>query len=200
MKLQKNYLGILFVGIIFPLTACGQKSTVTENQTPLKQDTVTQKKIHTKTNTFEGLRNAALHVTPEQLGLKLPEDKTVVFGVLMDWDMKGTTVTTVSYQTGDASMYLSSGGGVIGGGTHKNVNRAARTFVNTAQTFIAKAAKTETTKVPGGNMIFFYLLTNNGVFKGQDEMKNFENNTSNWKSLFEAGNQVLTELRLTTEK
>jgi hypothetical protein len=200
MNLQNYLLRILFAGIIFPMTACGQKSTVTENQTSVNQDTITHKTIQTKTNTFEGLRNVALNVTPEQLGLKLLVDKTVVFGVLMDWEMEGTIVTTVSYQTGDASMYLSSGGGVIGGGTHKNVNRAAKTFVNTAQPFLDKAVKTETTKVPEKDFVYFYLLTNKGIFKGQDEMKNFENNTSKWKSLFEAGNQVITELRLTTEK
>lgn len=200
MKLQNYFLKILVAGIIFPLTACGQKSTVTENQTLVNQDSITNKTIQTKTNTFEGLRNVALNVTPEQLGLKLSADKIVVFGVLMDWDMEGTTVTTVSYQTGDASMYLSSGGGVIGGGTHKNVNRAAKTFVNTAQTYLNKAVKTETTKVPEKDFVYFYLLTNKGIFKGQVEMKNFESNKSKWTPLFEAGNQVITELRLTTEK
>jgi hypothetical protein len=200
MKLNKFYLIILLTGIIFPLTACGQKPSVNENQTSVNQDTITQKTIQTKTNTFEGLRNVALNVTPEQLGLKLSTDKTVVFGVIMDWDMEGTTVTTVSYQTGDASMYLSSGGGVIGGGTHKNVNRAAKTFVNTAQTYLSKAVRTETTKVPENNFVYFYLLTNKGVYKGQDEMKNFENNSSKWRLLFESGNKVITELRLTKEK
>ena len=200
MKLKKHYLRILFAGIIFPLTACGQKATVTENQNSVNQDSITNKRIQTETNTFEELRNVALNVTPEQLGLRLSADKTVVFGILMDWDMEGTTVTTISYQTGDASMYLSTGGGVIGGGTHKNVNRAAKSFVNTAQTYLDKAVKTETTKVPEKNFVYFYLLTNKGIYKGQDEMKNFESNTSKWKSLFEAGNQVITELRLTTEK
>jgi hypothetical protein len=200
MKLQNYLFGILIVGIFFPMTACGQKSAVTENQTSGNQDTITHKTIQTKTNTFEGLRNVALNVTPEQLGLRLSADKTVVFGVLMDWDMEGTTVTTVSYQTGDASMYLSSGGGVIGGGSHKNVNRAAKTFVNTAQSYLDKAVETETTEVPEKDFIYFYLLTNKGIFKGQDEMKNFENNTSKWTALFEAGNQVITELRLTSGK
>jgi hypothetical protein len=97
-------------------------------------------------------------------------------------------------------MYLSSGGGVIGGGSHKNVNRAAKTFVNTAQSYLDKAVETETTEVPEKDFIYFYLLTNKGIFKGQDEMKNFENNTSKWTALFEAGNQVITELRLTSGK
>jgi len=46
----------------------------------------------------------------------------------------------------------------------------------------------------------FYLLTNNGVYVGQEQMKNFENNSSTWSKLFEEGNIVLTELRKTSEK
>jgi hypothetical protein len=142
----------------------------------------------------------AFTATPEQLGLSLPTDKTVVYGVVMDWEMGGATATTVSYQTGDASLYLSSGGGVIGGGQHQNVNSAAKQFVTLAQTFLDKTAKTETTPLPATDEVKFYLLTNKGVFVGQETMKNFENNSSSWLKLFEEGNNVLTELRMTSEK
>ena len=94
---------------------------------------------------YEGLRKMAFTATPEQLGLSLSADKTVVYGVIMDWEMSGATATTVSYQTGDASLYLSSGGGVIGGGQHQSVNSAAKQFVSLAQTFLDKTTKTETT-------------------------------------------------------
>jgi len=46
----------------------------------------------------------------------------------------------------------------------------------------------------------FYLLTNKGIFAGQEQMKKFENNSSTWLKLFEEGNNVLTELRKTSEK
>ncbi|KQB43965.1 hypothetical protein RCH33_455 [Flavobacterium daejeonense] len=158
-------------------------------------------KVHqTKENAFEGLRNMAFTATPEQLGLSLPTDKTVVYGVIMDWEMGGATATTVSYQTGDASLYLSSGGGVIGGGQHQNVNSAARQFVSLGQTYLVKATKTETTDLPTTDQVKFYFLTNKGKFVGQDNMKNFDNNSSEWLKLFEEGNNVLTELRMTTEK
>ena len=114
--------------------------------------------------------------------------------------MGGTTATTVSYQTGDASLYLSSGGGVIGGGQHQNVNSAAKQFVTLAQTFLDKTAKTETKPLPATDEVKFYLLTNKGVFVGQETMKNFENKSSSWLKLFEEGNNVITELRKTTEQ
>lgn len=190
---------ILAGGLVLYLTSCGNKSTANENQTTADQDTTKPKVHQTKENAFEGLRNMAFSATPEQLGLSLPADKTIVYGVIMDWEMGGATATTVSYQTGDASLYLSSGGGVIGGGQHQNVNSAAKQFVGLAQTFLDKTTKTETTPLPTTDQVKFYLLTNNGVYVGQETMKNFENNSSKWLQLFEESNKVLSELRMTTE-
>ena len=191
---------ILAGGLVFYLTSCGNKSNANDKQTVADQDTTKPKVHQIKENDFEGLRNMAFTATPEQLGLSLPTDKTVVYGIIMDWEMGGATATTVSYQTGDASLYLSSGGGVIGGGQQQNVNSAARQFVSLAQTFLDKATKTETTPLPTTDQVKFYLLTNNGIFVGQETMKNFENNSSSWLKLFEEGNNVLTELRETSEK
>lgn len=191
---------ILAGGLIFYLASCRNKSQAENKDTTADQDTTKPKVHQTKENAFEGLRNMAFSVTPEQLQISLPTDKTVVYGVIMDWGMDGATATVVSYQTGDASMYLSSGGGVIGGGQHQNVNNAAKQFVNLAQTYLDKATKTETTGLPSTDQVKFYLLTNKGKFLGQDNMQNFENNSSEWLKLFEEGNKVLTELRMTTEK
>lgn len=191
---------ILAGGLVFYLTSCRNKSTANDKQTVADQDSTKPKVHQTKENAFEELRNMAFTVTPEQLEFSLPTDKTVVYGVIMDWEMGGATATTVCYQTGDASLYLSSGGGVIGGGQHQNVNSAAKQFVTLAQSFLDKTTKTETTPLPATNEVKFYFLTNKGVFAGQETMKNFENNSSIWLELFEEGNNVLTQLRLTTEK
>jgi len=200
MKMTYLIIGIILAGgLVFYLTSCGNKSTANEKKSTPEQDT--KPKVHqTKENAFEGLRNMAFTATPEQLGLSMPTDKTIVYGVVMDWEMGGATATTIAYQTGDASLYLSSGGGVIGGGQHQNVNSAAKQFVSLAQSFLDKATKTELTPLPSTDEVKFYLLTNNGVYVGQEQMKNFENNSSTWSKLFEEGNIVLTELRKTSEK
>ena len=141
--------GILFIGgLSFYLTSCKSKTSSDDKQSAVKQDTTSTKVYHTKTNTFNDLRGMAFSATPEQLQLSLPADKTVVFGVIMDWGIDTATATVVSYQTGDASMYLSSGGGVIGGGQHQNVSSAAKQFVNLAQTYLDKATQTETNSLP----------------------------------------------------
>lgn len=191
---------ILTGGLVFYLTSCGNKSTANDKQSIADHDMTKTKNHLTKENAFEGLRNMAFSATPEQLQLSLPKDKTVVYGLIMDWGIDGATATIVSYQTGDASMYLSSGGGVIGGGQHQSVNTAAKQFVSSAQTYLDKAIKTETTDLPITDQVKFYFLTNKGKFVGQELIKNFENKSSEWLKLFEEGNKVLTELRISTEK
>ncbi len=188
-------IGLILISCIaFFTTSCGKKSTERKEITAT-QDTIKPKIHKTQENTFEDLRNTAFKITPKELGLSLSKDKTIVYGVIMDWEMGGATVSTVTYQTGDASLYLSSGGGVIGGGQHQNVNIASKKFVNFAQTFLDKATKTETTALPESNEVIFYFLTNKGLFQGKENIKNFENNSSTWIKLFEEGNNVLTELR-----
>lgn len=199
MKMTYIIIGIILAGgLVFYLTSCKSKSTA-DNSATTNSDTSKIKVHKTQENAFDGLRNMAFSATPDQLGLSLPTDKAVVYGVTMDWEMGGAIATTVSYQTGDASLYLSSGGAVIGGGQHENVNSAAKKFVRLAQTFLDKATKTETTTLPTTDQVKFYLLTNNGIYVGQDIMNNFENKSSEWLQLFEEGNKVLTELRMTTE-
>ncbi len=189
-------IGAISLGICFYyLSSCGNKTNKKSN---LQADTT--KTIQTKENSFEGLRNMAFTPTPDQLGLSLPTDKEIVYGVIMDWGMSGATATVVSYLSGDASLYLSSGGGVIGGGQHPNVNSEAKKFVQLAQYYLSKSEKTEKTDLPEIDNVKFYLLTNKGKYLCQEKMSNFENSTSELLPLFEEGNKVLSELRIVSDK
>jgi len=175
-------------GIFIACTPKKQPSTPTEN-TPEQQE-----------NPFNGLRDMALNVTPEQLGIETAPEETRVFGMVMDWDLGGDIATVSAYKTGDASMYLSSGGGVIGGGQYENVRAAVSPYIALGQEFLLKTEKTATTPLPAPGCVRFYFLTNDGIYAAQERMQNLENESSEWLTLFEAANKVLTELRLTTEK
>jgi hypothetical protein len=201
--MKTTYIIIIIIlagGLVLGLMGYRNKLSVANDKQSSNNFNSVGKKTHQlKDNPYEELRNKALKVSPKDLGLSLNEN-TVVYGVVMDWEMGGAIATTVTYQTGDASLYLSSGGGVIGGGGHKNVNNAAKRFVNLAQTFINVALRTETTPLPEKNSVKFYLLTNKGIYVGQETMNNFENSSSVWLKLFEEGNNVLSELRVISEK
>jgi len=153
-----------------------------------------------KENPYNGLREMAFESKPEQLGLSLPVSKTVVYGIVMDWDVKNGTASIISFLSGDASIYFSSGGGIIGGGTHENVKIRAIQFVEKAQQMLDKAKKTEQTPLPDKNILVFYLLTNKGIYSVQDNMENFQNQSSIWLGLFLIGNELINELRTIKEK
>lgn len=190
---------ILIGGVIWLIAFFRNRSIAHNNQFDIEPETVEPIVHQTKENNFAGLRDQAFKVTPDQLGFKIPGDQTEVYGVIMDWEMGYATASTVAYQSGDASLYLSSGGGVIGGGKDPNVNKAALEFVSTAQSFLDQATQTETTALPSADQVIFYLLTNKGIYAGKEQMENFENNTSPWIKLFEEGNKVLNELHQTSQ-
>lgn len=145
---------------------------------------------------YEDLRRQALGVKPKDLGITVSDKAVVVYGVVMDWDMPEGVATTIAFSTGDASMYNSAGGGVIGGVEHEKVRNAARILVKKADTVVAKAAPTMETPFPKKDGVRFYLLTNKGILYFEESMKNFENETSPWYSLFEEVNKVITELTI----
>lgn len=201
MKMTYLIIGLLVLGgLTFYLISCKNKenSKKTEDYVSKKGDTVKVPRL--PDNRFHDLRNMALNVTPEQLQLSLPADQIKIFGVIMDWDLGDGIMTLASYETGDASMYLSSGGGVIGGGQHENVNKASKEFVSMAQNYLDKSSKADTTTLPDKDCFKFYFLTNKGKFFTQENIANIENNSSKWLGLFENANKLITELRLITEK
>lgn len=196
MKLERITIVALAAIAVFTVAGCDKPKKETESP---KTDTVRSPRARqTQGNAFADLRKQALAATPGMLNLSLPDDKTIVYGIVMDWDMGNVVASTVSYATGDASMYLSSGGGVIGGGQHEDISKASKKFTAMAQNLIGMAARTSETPLPGPNEIRFYFLTTDGLYVGKERMENFRNNSSPWLGLFAQGNNVLAELRKTS--
>jgi hypothetical protein len=199
MKITFLITGLILIGgLIYFLTSCkGQSAKKNDKQTD--SDTGQVKTQELKENPYDGLRQMAFGVTTEQLGLKDLKAGDI-YGVIMDWDLGEGIMTLITYKTGDASMYLSTGGGIIGGGQHENVNKASKQFVKLADNYLDKAVKTDLTTIPDKNCVRFYFLTTKGKYYAQEQMINFENKTSQWMDYFEEANKVISELRLTTEK
>lgn len=199
MKVTIIITGLIIIsGLIYFLTSCKGQSTKT-NDNKADSDTGQVKPQELKENPYDGLRQMAFNATTEQLGL-VDLKSGDIYGVIMDWDLGEGIMTLITYKTGDASMYLSTGGGVIGGGQHENVNKASKQFVKLADIYLDKAVKTDLTPIPDKNCVRFYFLTTKGKYYAQEKMINFENMTSQWLDYFEEANKVITELRLTTEK
>ncbi len=192
---------LLLVGLVCYISSCENKPSADTNNKSARQvqDTPQQNGHEPETNPYRDLRNIALALTSEQVGIKIPTDQTKIYGVVMDWDVDKGTATLASFISGDASLYLSSGGGFIGGRGHDNVKKAAAAFVTKAEEYLTKATKTDETSLPNNGGVKFYFLTNKGRFVAQEEAKNFEDNSSQWLELFKEGNNLITELRIAAE-
>lgn len=188
---------LLLLGIFASYSiSCKNFPKVNNNTLPDTSKTANQEP---RKNMYMDLRNMALSNTPEKLGLKL-FSQSDVYGVIMDWDLGNGTMTLACYKTGDASIYLTSGGGFIGGVQHENVNKAAKKFVDKAQRFLAKSTKTTISPLPDKDCVRFYLLTGSGIFSQQISMKNMKNYSSEWVPLFNEANEVIHEYNIATQK
>ena len=150
----------------------------------------------TEPNPYEGVRAHALRVTPGDLGLKLRPGDPSVYGVVMDWSLPEGTATVVAYSTGDASVYLDSGGGVIGGFAHSKVREAARRWMQVAETRLTSFSRTTTFERPGAGQVRFFVLTTHGAMTATVTEAELSAGGHVLSPVWNAGQQVMAELRL----
>lgn len=103
------------------------------------------------------LRSRALTVRSVDIGIP---STTGVWGVVMDTTLdNGGWFTAVSFADGTASLYLSTGGGVIGGGFHDDVKAAAVEAAETATLLIEHFSPTTPLAPPAAGTIRLYVKT-----------------------------------------
>jgi len=150
---------------------------------------------------YLGLRNIWFTTKPEDLKITFEPKSKVPYAIVMDIGMDGNTATIVSSIIGDGSMYTSTGGGVIGGIGHENVRKASVNFVKTADGFVDKMNLTTEFPLPSGNNIKFYLITPSGIYTTKEvDADVLASGNHELSPLFLAGNDVITELKITTGK
>jgi len=202
MKMIYGIIGVLLIGgLVFYLTSCSNKSKKSgqENSQQIS-DTAQVKETKVKENPYPGLRAQSFSITPEQLQLKLDDTKTIAYGLIMEWDITDAVISVVTFQTGDASLYISTGQIFIGGVAHENIKNSALAFINSGQEYLSLAKPTTETPLPDKGCVRFYFLTNKGKFYIQDTVENIENSKSNLTKLFGLGNNVITEYRKITDR
>ncbi len=146
---------------------------------------------------YLGLRQQALNVTPTDIGVMVLPDSAEAFGVVMDIGMTTGTATVVAFSTGDASLYLSTGGGVIGGIGHEEVRVAAKDFVSIASSCTQGMVLTSSFQLPESGKVAFYILTPRGVFRKEAAETDLQ--ASELAPLYAAGQCVITELRVVSD-
>jgi hypothetical protein len=86
-----------------------------------------------------------------------------VRGVLMELGGPTAFATLVALGDGTASIYISTGGGIIGAGSRPAINAAARVVVASAVDALPALTPTSTYPPPSPGEATLYVLTNQGV-------------------------------------
>lgn len=147
-------------------------------------------------NVMADLRARALATTAGELGL---DDGVEVVGALMELGFPGATATVVCFRTGDASMYLSSGGGFIGGIAREGIRLAALRMVDVAINSVSALSPVSTPAVPPVDHVQFIAITHHGLLAASVATAEASSGDSPLGAWFAAGQDVLTEIRLAHE-
>lgn len=146
------------------------------------------------------LRTKMLTTAPSEFGIKSTVEFPSVYGVVMDWPLGSCIATVVALCDGNVSLYTTSNSGVIGGIGHDSVRAAATRFVRVAAKYHDEAAATLDGAYPKSGHVRYYLLCFDGLRMIETEMGALMRGKNRRLDLWTAGQDVLTELRLVTEK
>jgi hypothetical protein len=137
-------------------------------------------------STYLGLRNLAL---------------SNPFAVLMDLPTTQHTATVVAYADGTASIYISNGGGYLGGSeSYKAIQDAGLKMILIARKFQPTMQLTKQFPLPEGGVIFFYVVTIDGVYTARAPQEELNQRTHPLTELYAAGQEIITQYRLNVAK
>lgn len=143
------------------------------------------------------LRMRALSDPPGSFGL--PSDGDAPWAVVMEMGYGDVHVSLVSLSDGNASLYFSTGGGVIGGFAHESVRNAAKGFVAASGAFVARLAPAREFPPPKDGRTCFYIRRGFETLGAEASESELAEGKHPLSALFYAGQDVITALRETTE-
>jgi hypothetical protein len=124
-----------------------------------------------------------------------------VLGVVVEMGVGGGIVIAAGFANGDARLFFSNGGGLIGDMSQfPGVDRTARGLVATGQHMLGSIPVEEGHELPEQDMVRFALLTPGGVHATTAPGPEVTSPGSPLYPLFVAANDLLTELRLVEER
>ncbi len=118
--------------------------------------------------------------------------------ILIEIGRPEAVVTLVSYGDGGASMYFSSGGGIIGAGEvpHQDARAASLCLIAAAPTFLSQLSKTSDFPLPHPGFGRFYLVMPTGVYTSEVKLEDLYKKQNSLWQLFYLGDQLITQIRL----
>ena len=176
-------------------TSCGQGSKKNDEiQKPDKEQVSQYGTIATANvdyDTYLELRNALLDINPAEFGFKKSNDRTKLFGIVIDLNQNDTIKTISAYKTGDVSVYNSTGMLYMAGVQVKRFKEMAIDFTNESENLIKLLENTNFNRdLPKLGFVKFYLITNNGIRQYEYEVTNSKNQKPDWNTAINKGLEI----------
>jgi hypothetical protein len=148
---------------------------------------------------FLGLRNQLMAGDAASFGIAPSKRFPRVWGVLFEQGMGDAVATVVSLADGTTSLYTSTGGGVVGGGDRPGVAEATERFLDAVETSLDLTTPIDTLPLPEPEEVRFNVLTFDGPRTVSARRAELGDHSHPLQPLFNAGHEVITQLRLLSE-
>lgn len=119
-------------------------------------------------------------------------------GALFEIGFPNGTATVMCLADGTTSLYFSTGGGVIGAGTHAPVRRAAAAFIADAARLAANWGAASETSLARQGEVRFYVATASGLRTAGGVEAVLAAGGDPLSGLYAAGQAVITAIREST--
>jgi hypothetical protein len=149
-------------------------------------------------NPYLGLRELALRANRPRAGDPTCEQRGP-WGVVVDIGLREGAVTIFALCDGNASVYLSSGGGFIGGLGHEPIRDAAKSCVTLAAGVVGEMRATSSYPLPAKGEATLYALTDAGVLSARAPAAELAEGRHLLSPLFGAAQRVVAEYRVHRE-
>ena len=120
-----------------------------------------------------------------------------VWGAAMDLAVRNGSATVISTLSGEASIYFSSGGGILGGVAYDRVRSAARAFVSAAEGCASDLVPGPPQALPQPGHVRFFAHSRNGLLHSEEIAEaEVQEPDHPLHPCYRAAQEVITELRL----
>ena len=195
---MKKRITLLVALSVFILGCSSPRLAVSQDKKPPSSPTPpTPEERARAAEVMKELRNKWLTADADEFGLEGEDAKAKVWGVMMETAFPSGVATLISIRDGTASLYTSTGGGVLGGYSAKE---QARRFVVGAEKHLARMKPTKEFPYPETGRVKFYVLTPEGVYTVESTSREMQSKSHPLHPLFYAAHEVLTGLRRASER
>ncbi len=121
--------------------------------------------------------------------------------VVMDWGIAGGVATLAAFEDGATSLYLSTGGGIIGGGAHESVRRVAALFREEGSRLKDEFSAVTAFPFPPSGKVQFYQVTDAATLgSALCSANDLASGTHQFSALGNTAQAVISELRDASER